>query len=251
MPLKIRVVWVISCILFFFGYLFLSAKRSGEEVKQKMEQVQAEKLEQRKQQIKKKQEEAARIAGKLKVIWDKVSKNKLDEVEKQLQEFLQTYPDNAQAYMLWGTALVEARRLPEALEKFDKSAQLDNLNARNFIYWGLALSMQERYVEAIPRYKVAVQLEPENSNAHAYWGNTLSTLGKQAEAVERLEQALKYNPANEVALKGLVESHYKNQEFGKAWETVSRARKNNVVLPDDLLGQIRRSMPEPVSGSGD
>lgn len=93
-------------------------------------------------------------------------------------------------------ALVEARRLPEAIEHFQLAVQLqpDSAEAENNL--GAALLEAGRVDDAIDHFTRSTQLSPALDHAHANLGRALLHAGQPGAAVEHLRVAVRLDPDN-------------------------------------------------------
>jgi len=176
-----------------------------------------------------------------------IALGKHEEAQKAAQEVISKNPKDASAYTWWGISLVKTKKLFEAIQKFEKSAEIDKYNTKTFLYWGLTLYMEHKYEEAIQKYLNVIKLDPENSNAFAYWGSALFALGHTKDAIERFKQALNVNPNNEIALDVMVDAYYSLSEYKDAWKVVANARERNVKISEETLTKLKEAMPEPTA----
>ena len=82
-----------------------------------------------------------------------------------LQRSVQADPDNAEMYSNLGSALIGARRIPEALRALDTAVALapDAPDAHN--NRGIALVLSGRRAEAAGEFETALRLNPGHPNA--------------------------------------------------------------------------------------
>lgn len=245
MPAKIKWVWVICCLIIFFGFIFLSVKTQIDEAKNKREQAQASRKAKPSQNALPKK--TFQTTGRIKDIKEFIALGQNEKAEQLAREVLQNDPNNSLAYTWWGISLVKTNHLNEAIEKFRQASQLKHTHSKTFLYWGLTLGIQEKHEEAIEKFRAAVQLDPQNSSAFAYWGGSLAGLGKYKDAIVQLERALEINPFNEIAYGVLVDSFYHTRQHANAWKTVLEAREKNVSIAGKSLERLRGAMPEPAS----
>ena len=242
MPAKIKTLWIISCLVIFFSFLFLSFQARVKEARGLAEQGRIQKLKEKTEQA----NEKGNVARQIKRIAELNEQEKYGEAIELARALAERNPQNAEAYVWWGIAQVKAGQRDEALQRFIKASEINPNNPESYVYWGLTLSMMGKHEEAISKYETAIKLDPENSNAHAYLGASLSQLGKSKESMVQLEQALKLDKFNAIAYNALVDFFYDNRQYAKAWETVFRARNVN-INPSDAIDRLSRKMPEPIA----
>jgi len=116
---------------------------------------------------------------------------------------------NAQEWLEWlkkGVALREEGKSQEALEAFDKAAELDPQSARPWLGKGLVLRELERPEEALEAFEKAAELDPQSTEAWLGKGLLLGELGRHEEAIEAFDKAAELDPqsAEPWAGKGLA-----------------------------------------------
>jgi len=245
MPKKVKVAWVLCCILVFIGFVYVTIQSQIRENKARQEERAAQikqRQEEKKEDLKKKFEIMKRV-DRLK---GHVTNGDYAKAETLAKEIEQEDPNNAELYTWWGISLVKAERRDEALDKFIKSAQINPNSARTYIYWGLTLDMKGKHKEAIDKYENALLIEPENSNAYAYWGASLAKMGEHDKAIAKLEESLQFNKFNETAYGVLVDSLYHKGLYEKAWDVVKRAREAKVDISKGSLERLSAALPEPI-----
>lgn len=240
MPAKIKTLWIISCFIVFFGFLFLSFQARVKEVRAQAEQDRIQKLKEKKEQAIK----TGGAADQVKRIAELNEQGKYDEAIALARTIAGQNPQDAEAYIWWGIAQVKSGLRDEALPQFVKAVELNPRNPESYIYWGLILSMMGKHEEAIQKFETAVKLDPNNSNTHAYWGASLGQIGKPEESLSRLEKALALDKSNAIAYSALMDVFYNNGQYEKAWEIVFRARNANVNISQDSIDRLSRKMPE-------
>ena len=244
MPKRVRILWVITCVVILLGFFYTALKTQSEQAREasRKRQAEARKQYEEKRARKKAALEASKRINQLREL---VALGKYPEAEQMAQEILKQDPENAWAYTWWGVALVNEDKLDAALEKFKTSSSLNPNLAKTYIFWGLTLQKMGRHKEAIDKYENALLLDPENSNGYAYWGAALGQLGDHRNAIAKLEKALDLNPYNELAYGVLVDQHYHLEQYDKAWQVVERARQLNKTIPEGTLKRLQGARPKP------
>ncbi|MGA2788375.1 MAG: tetratricopeptide repeat protein, partial [Verrucomicrobiota bacterium] len=119
--------------------------------------------------------------------------------------------DNAFAHLNLGLALGAEGRLDEAIEHFQKAAEIGPLQAQAYNDLGIMLVGKGRLDEAVTNFARAVEIQPDYAAAHLNWGAVLATQGKTNEAIALFQRAIElkpdyadahYNLARELAAQG-------------------------------------------------
>ena len=241
MPAKIQTLWVVSCFIVFFSFLFLSFQARVKEVRGKAEQDRIQKLKEKSELDNKK----SNVAGQIKRVAELSEQGKYDDAIGLARMVAEQNPQEAEAYIWWGIAQVKSGQRDAALPQFVRASELNPGNPESYVYWGLTLAMMDKQEEAILKYETAIKLDPKNSNAHAYLGASLEQLGKSEESIAKLEQALALDKSNSIAYSALVDAFYNREQYAKAWETVFRARNVNLRIAQDSIDRLSRKMPDP------
>lgn len=244
MPRKIKIAWVLCCVLVFIGFVYVSIQAQIRENKAR-QQERAEQIKQHQEEKEAGLKKKFEIMKQIDRLKEYVTNGNYAEAEKLAKELEKEDPNNAELYTWWGITLVKDGRRDEALDKFIKSAQINPNSVQTYIYWGLTLDMKGKHKEAIDKYENALLLEPENSNAYAYWGASLAKMGEHDKAIAKLEEALQFNKFNDIAYGVLVDSLYHKGQYQKAWAVVKRAREAKVKIPEGSLERLAAAMPEP------
>ena len=244
MPRKVKIIWVLCCIVIFLGFSYMSAKNRMQDIDVKR-QGDIEEKNKRAEENKKHQE--------LKVQFDKLmgevrelhTLGKYDQATEVASRAAGMNPNSAVAQTLWGFSLAKSGKIKEAYEKFDQSSQLDPNQAKNYYLWGLTLLVEGENEKAIDKFENALLLDPENSKIYASWGAALNNLKKYDEAIKKLEQSLSHNQFQGLAYGVLVDAHFYKGQYQQAWEVVTRARKNKITIADASLKRLSQASPEP------
>jgi len=244
MPRKIKVVWVICCILIFFGFVVLANKREMDASREKR-RTEAEDTQKRNEVAKQRLEQKKQFEAMMGKVQELIALKQYEEAAETASEALKLDPKNARAHTWWGLALARAGRIDEALDKFNLSSQLDPNQTQNYYYWGLVLIMKGDNEHAVDKFENALLLDPENSKVYASWGAALNNLERYDEAIKKLEEALAHNPKNENAYGVLVDAHFHKGQYQQAWEVIDRARKNQMEISPASLKRLSDASPEP------
>ncbi len=158
------------------------------------------------------------------------------------QEKLWTYtlegnPDSEVAHNNLGLVLLNAGRLPDAIEQFEAALRIkpDYAFAHNGL--GNALFLSGRTAEAIGHYEEALRLDPAYPEAHNGLANTLLQSGRVPEAEAECEKALKLKPnyAEAHCVLGLVLARQgRVPEAIGQFETASRLNPTDIRIGQEL-----------------
>jgi tetratricopeptide (TPR) repeat protein len=123
-----------------------------------------------------------------------VQAGRVPEAMQVFEEVLRLRPDYAEAHIALGTALLQLGRVQEAVEHFQQALQIEPDFAVAHYNLGIAFVKQGRLQEAIDHYEQAVQLEPDFAVAHYNLGIAFVKQGRLQEAIKHYEQALRIQP---------------------------------------------------------
>src|SRR5262249_34711227 len=110
------------------------------------------------------------------------------------QQAIALRPGYGEAYNNLGLALVEARRLGEAVVMLQQAVRLRPKAAETHNNLALAHAELGRYAEAEAAYQEALRLNPNYADAHGNLGNTLKDQGRVEEALASYQIALWLDP---------------------------------------------------------
>ena len=122
---------------------------------------------------------------------------KLGDSEKAIAAFRSTIelvPDEPQAYVDLGAALLQQGKLEEAIKSFRRAIELDPELALAHNNLGGALVQLGKKEEGIESCRRAIELDPELALAHSNLGGALVQLGKSEEAIESCRRAIELDP---------------------------------------------------------
>lgn len=244
MPRKIKIIWVLCCVVIFLGFSYMSAKNRMQDIDvQRQEDI--DKKEKREEENKKHQELKVQFEKLMGEVRELNALGKYDQAAEVASRAAGMSPNNADAHTWWGFSLAKSGRTKEAYEKFDQSARLDPDQARNHHFWGLTLLLEGKNEEAIDKFENALLLDPGNSRILASWGSALNNLKKYDEAIKKLEESLALNQFHGPAYGVLVDAHFHKGQYQQAWEVVARARKNKIAISEASLKRLAQASPEP------
>ena len=100
------------------------------------------------------------------------------------------------AHVNLGGALTEQERFVEAIELYERAAQLDTRLPEPLINLGVIYHLQNDSEKALALLRKALMREPDNADAHAHLGRVLIARGDMAQAERHLKRALERSPAH-------------------------------------------------------
>jgi Tfp pilus assembly protein PilF len=124
--------------------------------------------------------------------------------ETLFQHALDVTRDNAVAHGYLGLALMQTRRIPEAIEHLEQAVRLKPDFADAQCNLGIALCRAGKIGDAIGHFTQALRLKPDSPEVHGNLGLALELAGKPDEAIRQYEQALRFKPDYAQAQKGLA-----------------------------------------------
>ncbi|MGB6310545.1 MAG: tetratricopeptide repeat protein [Steroidobacteraceae bacterium] len=111
-----------------------------------------------------------------------------------LQKAALLLPGDAEAHSNLGNALLDLRRLNEAVASYRRALQIAPHFAEAHSNLGNALQGLGQFHEAVACYHRALQIKPQYPEAHNNLGNALRGLGRHDEAVAQYHLALQIKP---------------------------------------------------------
>ena len=115
---------------------------------------------------------------------------RLDEALASFEKAIALKPDFAEAFYNWGLVLQELKRPDEALESYDKAIVLKPNFAEAFNNRGALLKELKRLDEALASYDKAIDLKPNSADAFNNRGLLLKELKRRYEALESYDKAI-------------------------------------------------------------
>ena len=148
------------------------------------------------------------------------------KVEYLVSFILSKPPDTesaSRAYNLQGLLLHEDKKFDEAIEKYEKSVELNPKFAIAYNNWGEALYRQGAGEGAIEKYKKSIKEDPQFAAAYYHWGYVLFKQSDYEQAVEKFKKAVKLDPRFPMALNDWGEVLYKQGDYKRAEEKFKKA----------------------------
>jgi tetratricopeptide (TPR) repeat protein len=119
---------------------------------------------------------------------------RIPEAIEHYRAALRFRPDYLEAHSNLGNALLEAGRVPEAIAECETAVRLKPDYVKGHNNLGNALLRARRVPEAIAHYETALRFKPDNADAHYNLGNALLGAGRISEALDHYEVSLRFKP---------------------------------------------------------
>jgi tetratricopeptide (TPR) repeat protein len=103
------------------------------------------------------------------------------------------YPNDARCHNGYGSALLLAGQVDQAVVEIKKALELDNKSIAVNSNMGQALAEQGRFEEALPYYRIELGFDPEKASVRVNLGNALLALERVDEAKVEFEKAIQTN----------------------------------------------------------
>lgn len=113
---------------------------------------------------------------------------------KELNNLPYLYPEKSGTWERGDQQAYEPDKYARALEKLDKSLEINPQDADIWWYRGSALYMLGRYAEALEAFDKSLEINPKNEDVWSFKGSTLYMLGMPEKALKALDKALRKNP---------------------------------------------------------
>jgi predicted O-linked N-acetylglucosamine transferase (SPINDLY family) len=157
---------------------------------------------------------------------------RIEDAAASFARALQLAPNNVEALMNRGYALMLLERPAEALPQYEKVLQLKPGHGEAHGNRGRALAKLNRLDAALASYDTALRLKPDDAAIHNDRGQVLMSLDRPGEAIASFERALKCNPGYAHAWfnRGLAQVKLRQVEDAIAsFERAARLRPDNLA----------------------
>ena len=159
---------------------------------------------------------------------------RLEEAVETFQRAAELNPDCAQAYYNKGNALGKMGKLSQSLSSYQKSIEIDPSYARAYYNAGGVLQQLGKPGEALQNYEKAIELKPDYAEAFNNRGNVLEDRGDLQKALQSYKNAIE--------LRGDFAGAYSNaanvlQKLGRLKEALRSAQKATELDPDSPEAQ--------------
>ena len=153
----------------------------------------------------------------------------LEQAMAHYQDSLRLKPDQVEAHINLGSALMKAGRLDDARAQFEAGAKVDPANGMVFYNLGLVLEEQGKPGEAQAAYRRAIEVRPDYAEPHNNLGAALQAQGDLPAAEAEFAEAVRLQPGliharNNLALALLAR--------GKSAEALAQLHEALCLAPD-------------------
>ena len=159
-------------------------------------------------------------------------------------------PDNERAHNNLGTALVDCRRIDEAVAEYQKALEINPDYAKAHYNLGAALYRQRKISAAIAQWDEAIRVQPDNLLALNQLAFSLATSSEAsvrdgARAVELARRAAQFSGGRDANILATLAAAYAEAgRFPEAVQTANKAlvlasRQNNSTLADTLRARLK------------
>jgi len=135
-----------------------------------------------------------------------MTKQKMEEASKYVEEALAAYPEYSDALTLRGIIKLDVGHVEEACNEFDHAIKADAGNSLAYIALGAAYNTERKYDDALRTIDRGITLAPTSWQAHFEMGKAYLGKGDYAAAVRQLNKAEDLGP-KEYPLIHLVKAH--------------------------------------------
>ena len=180
-------------------------------------------------------QEALAIAPQDANIWYDLGniQNSLDLPEAALGSYNQALaraPQHADAWLNRSHALLALNRVGEAIDSLEHAVDI-RPRARTWLLLGSALEQAQRLPDALACYEKVVALDPDDVDGWLKFGSVLEQLGRPDLALERIETAQRLTPESPRVLLALASTLSKTSGDAAALAPLLKA---HALAPDDL-----------------
>ncbi len=129
---------------------------------------------------------------------------KVQEAMAQFEQTIRLKPDDAEAHINLGNALMQTGKPREAIAQYEEALHLNPNFSAAHKELGFALERTGDQTEAAWHYQEALRFKPDDAEAHNYLGHASEKTGKMPEAFWHYEEALRIKPDYPEALNNLA-----------------------------------------------
>jgi tetratricopeptide (TPR) repeat protein len=160
-----------------------------------------------------------------------VSSNHVEDAMEMYQQSLRINPNNAEAHINIGNAVLQLGRVAEARDQYQEAVRLRPGFAEAHQNLGVVLSRLGQRQEAREQWEQAVRIDPNYADALVNLGTALAQAGDMAGAAGHLTRALQIKPDNVEALDDLGNVM---MGLGRVQEAISYYKQALRIKPDSV-----------------
>lgn len=135
---------------------------------------------------------------------------------KVASQFVVKDPQDATAHLLYGTALIAARKKAEARAQYIQALQLDPQNIAALMSLGSLNAMEHHYHHAANRYEAVLKVMPADAQAMMALGRLAELSGARDQAVSWYKQAVRAQPKAAAPYLQLIALYTDSGQFADA-----------------------------------
>ena len=191
-------------------------------------------------------DESAKEAKASQLFAQALSENDLNRKIEFYSQAIELNPKFAEAYNNRGNAKSNMKRYEEAIEDYDKAIGFNPNFAEAYNNRGNTKFDMKRYEEAIEDYGKAIGLNPNYAEAYYNRGNAKSDMKRYKEAIEDYGKAIGLNPNFAEAYNNRAMAYLEQNEYKLALDDVEKAISidSTNACAYDTRGEILSAMGE-------
>jgi putative PEP-CTERM system TPR-repeat lipoprotein len=148
-----------------------------------------------------------------------------DAAVKTAAAYAAKHPDDSDAHLVYGTALVAAGKHDAARTQYDQAIKLDPKNVAALLSLASLDSLAGHYKDAAGRYQSVLKADPNNAIAMTALGRLAAEQGDKAGAIKWFKQAIAAAPKFAAPYVGLVVAYSQGGQFDEATATAKQLAK--------------------------
>ena len=137
---------------------------------------------------------------------------------------------------------LELKRYPEAAAEYEKLAAMDAGSAETYYQWGACLYQQGKFGPALERLQRSAELEPSRADVALMIGLTHLQLKRPEEALDAFNTCLEKQPTQESALLGKAVALQLSWELEESASVYELVLSRNPTSEDALVNMIALGM---------
>jgi len=145
-----------------------------------------------------------------------------DTAVKTVAAYVAKHPNDGDAHLVYGTALVAAGRRDDARTQYDAAVKLNPKNIAALLSLASLDSLEGHYKDAANQYQGVLKVDPHNAIAMAELGRLAATQGDKAGAIKWFKQAIATAPKFPTPYVGLVLVYSESGQFDEATSTAKK-----------------------------
>ncbi|MGH8184140.1 MAG: XrtA/PEP-CTERM system TPR-repeat protein PrsT [Rhodanobacteraceae bacterium] len=140
----------------------------------------------------------------------------VDEAVKTAAAYAAKHPDDSDAHLVYGTALVAANKRDDARAQYDAATKLNPKNIAALLSLASLDSIEGHFKDAADQYQTVLKADPHNAIAMTELGRLAAAQGDRAGAIKWFKQAIAAAPKFTTPYVGLVVTYSQGGQFDEA-----------------------------------